>query len=68
MYACVALATDYDCWKETEGVVNVENVIKVFQENVQKVKDIILHTIKLVGSRNWDQEISDLNVSNFVFW
>lgn len=57
------MATDYDCWKKDEVSVNVENVIKIFQENADKVKKVILHAVELIGARNWDTEINELNVS-----
>jgi 5'-methylthioadenosine phosphorylase len=36
-YACIAMSTDYDCWKEDEDPVSWEEVIKVFNNNVSKV-------------------------------
>ena len=40
-YATVALATDYDCWHETEAEVSVEAVLKVLSENVDKARQLI---------------------------
>ncbi len=37
-YATIALATDYDCWHETEEHVDVAGVIKILQENVSKAQ------------------------------
>lgn len=31
LYAAVAMATDYDCWREGEEVVSVEKVMKTFR-------------------------------------
>lgn len=31
LYAAVAMATDYDCWREGEEVVSVEKVLKTFK-------------------------------------
>jgi 5'-methylthioadenosine phosphorylase len=36
-YAAIAMSTDYDCWKEDEAPVSWEEVIKVFENNVEKV-------------------------------
>jgi 5'-methylthioadenosine phosphorylase len=36
-YASIAMSTDYDCWKEDEEPVSWEEVIKVFNQNVNKV-------------------------------
>ena len=40
-YCTLALATDYDCWHETEEDVSVEAVIKVLMGNVDKAKRIV---------------------------
>lgn len=40
-YVTLALATDYDCWHEVEEAVNVETIIKILNENVEKSKNII---------------------------
>lgn len=63
LYATVAMATDYDCWKEATEKVNVANVIKVFQQNVQKVKKLFIEVIPKIAEKNWDAEIDELNVS-----
>lgn len=40
-YATVALATDYDCWHETEEDVNVADVIAVLKANVERAKKVV---------------------------
>jgi len=40
-YACIAMSTDYDCWKEAEDPVSWEEVIKVFNNNVSKVLKLL---------------------------
>jgi 5'-methylthioadenosine phosphorylase len=40
-YATVALATDYDCWHETEADVDVASVLAVIKANVEKAKRVI---------------------------
>jgi len=47
-YAVVAMSTDYDCWKEDEEPVSWEEILKVFGENVEKVKKLLLHSIEKV--------------------
>jgi 5'-methylthioadenosine phosphorylase len=32
-YACVAMVTDYDCWHEVHGAVDVASLVRVMQEN-----------------------------------
>jgi 5'-methylthioadenosine phosphorylase len=40
-YAVLALATDYDCWHETEAHVSVEAVIAIMNANVAKARRAI---------------------------
>ena len=40
-YATIALATDYDCWHQTEQSVSVEAVVAVLKANVVRAKKII---------------------------
>jgi 5'-methylthioadenosine phosphorylase len=44
-YAVVALSTDYDSWKHDEEPVTWENVLKVFEENVKHVTDLLVHVL-----------------------
>ncbi|HLN20867.1 MAG TPA: S-methyl-5'-thioadenosine phosphorylase [Bacteroidales bacterium] len=48
-YAAIAMSTDYDSWKEDEEPVSWEEVLKVFQSNVDKVLKLILETIPYVS-------------------
>ncbi len=45
-YAAIAISTDYDCWKTDESPVTWEEVLKVFQLNVEKVIKLL---VKVVG-------------------
>lgn len=47
-YAAIALSTDYDCWKTDEDPVTWEEVLRVFQENVKHVIDLILNSLKII--------------------
>lgn len=47
-YAAVALSTDYDCWKTDEEPVTWEEVIKVFNQNVENVIQLLVNTIKSI--------------------
>jgi 5'-methylthioadenosine phosphorylase len=40
-YAMLALATDYDCWKESEGAVHVEAVVATMAANVGRARSAI---------------------------
>jgi len=44
-YAAIALSTDYDCWKTDEEPVTWEEVLKVFNQNVENVIRLIVNTI-----------------------
>lgn len=44
-YAAVAMSTDYDSWKEEEKPVTWEEVLKVFNENVNNVLQLITTAI-----------------------
>jgi len=40
-YATVAMVTDYDCWNEREGEVEIEDVIRVMKATIGKAKEMI---------------------------
>jgi 5'-methylthioadenosine phosphorylase len=40
-YATMALATDYDCWRESEEAVTVEMILATLQKNVELAKRVI---------------------------
>jgi 5'-methylthioadenosine phosphorylase len=44
-YAVIALSTDYDSWKHDEDPVTWEEVLKVFEENVKHVGDLLINTL-----------------------
>jgi len=43
-YQAIAMATDYDCWKTGEGV-DIGTVLRVFRQNVESVKKLLLVAI-----------------------
>ena len=45
-YALVGMATDYDCWRDSEEEVNVAQVVAQMQENGQLARDMVLQFIK----------------------
>jgi 5'-methylthioadenosine phosphorylase len=47
-YATVALATDYDCWHESEEDVSVEAVVAIMRKNVAVAQDLIRRAAELV--------------------
>ncbi len=44
-YAAVAMSTDYDCWKTDEEPVSWEEILAVFNQNADNVKQILLNAI-----------------------
>ncbi|MDP2643371.1 MAG: MTAP family purine nucleoside phosphorylase [Desulfobacterales bacterium] len=51
-YSVIAMSTDYDCWKEDEEMPVWQEILEVFNQNVDNVKKILLETIdQLSGLR-----------------
>jgi 5'-methylthioadenosine phosphorylase len=48
-YATLALATDYDCWHESEEAVSVEAVIAVLQKNVAVAQQVITNVAQALA-------------------
>lgn len=48
-YGCIAISTDYDSWKENEDPVTWEEVLKVFEQNVENVHKLIINVIPIIG-------------------
>lgn len=44
-YASVAMVTDYDCWHDAHGDVDVQSVIRVMTENRAKAQDLVASLI-----------------------
>jgi 5'-methylthioadenosine phosphorylase len=44
-YAVVAMSTDYDCWKEDEAPVSWEEIVEVFNQNVGRVKKLLINAV-----------------------
>jgi 5'-methylthioadenosine phosphorylase len=47
-YSAIAMSTDYDCWKKNENPVTWEAVIEIFNQNVQKVTNLIINSLKQI--------------------
>lgn len=45
-YQSIAMATDYDCWKEGEESVTLDMIYKRMRESADKVLSLIIETIK----------------------
>ncbi|MCH2294427.1 MAG: S-methyl-5'-thioadenosine phosphorylase, partial [SAR324 cluster bacterium] len=49
-FASIALATDSDCWHDSEAEVSVEDVVKVMHENVETARRILVKTLQELPS------------------
>ena len=47
-YSCLNLVTDYDCWHETEEIVDVSTVMKVLKDNAEKANKILVNVIQVI--------------------
>ncbi|KAJ7426855.1 S-methyl-5'-thioadenosine phosphorylase [Willisornis vidua] len=59
-YASIAMATDYDCWKEHEEAVSVDKVLKTLKGNANKATSILLTAIPQIGSMEWTNTLHAL--------
>lgn len=59
----VAMATDYDCWKD-ERAVCVADVLATFKKNVEKVTRILIASVPSIAKENWDDTINELKVTS----
>lgn len=51
-YALVALSTDYDAWREGSDAVSWEEIVKVFRENTNKVRQVLFEVLRMLGEPN----------------
>ena len=49
-YASVAMVTDYDCWHEDHGAVEVSDILKVLQGNAEKARALVSRLPALLGA------------------
>ncbi|MBN3273331.1 MTAP phosphorylase, partial [Polyodon spathula] len=62
-YASIAMATDYDCWKEHEETVCVDNVLKTMKENANKAASILLTAVPHISKMDWVETVKNMKVS-----
>jgi len=44
-YAAIAMSTDYDCWKSDEEPVTWKEILKIFEQNAENVKRLLINVI-----------------------
>ncbi|KAJ8963352.1 hypothetical protein NQ318_018824, partial [Aromia moschata] len=59
-YASIALATDYDCWREVGEKVCVADVLRTFKQNITKVTRLITGVVLKIAAKDWEQPIKEL--------
>lgn len=52
-YAAIALPTDYDCWHESAGNVNVDVVMECMKNNCHKATTLILEAVARIAKIDW---------------
>lgn len=50
-YAAIGMVTDYDCWHEGHGNVDVASVIATLMGNADKGRDLVRHLVKTLSSQ-----------------
>jgi len=58
-YASVAMATDYDCWKEDAESVTFDMIMERMKENAEKVKSLFIKVIQKLGEDELNKEHKD---------
>ena len=58
-YAVIAMATDYDSWKDDEEPVTWNEIKYIMKENSEKVKKVILETINSFSKEQAIQKLKD---------
>ena len=51
-YAAVAMATDYDCWKQDEAPVTWDEILSVFKKNADNVKQLFITAMSQITARD----------------
>jgi len=59
-YAAIAMATDYDCWKQDEEPVTWEQIVKIMGDNSDRVKKVILKTISKFSDESRFKERAEI--------
>jgi purine nucleoside phosphorylase len=68
LYATIAMITDHDCGSDNvKDNVHPVDVFKVFKRNIDKIKNVLVQAIEMIGQKDWDQHIDDLKVY-YIFY
>lgn len=50
-YATVAMVTDYDCWHDAHGAVQVSTILEVLERNTTQAQEVIREVARRMGGR-----------------
>ncbi|MFA5303531.1 MAG: S-methyl-5'-thioadenosine phosphorylase [Candidatus Nanoarchaeia archaeon] len=53
-YLAIAMSTDYDCWKTDEEPVSWEDILKIFDKNSSKMKELLIRIIDKLSNVSLD--------------
>lgn len=48
-YAVVAMVTDFDCWKTDEPPLCIDDIIKIFQANIERITRLLTDSLAAIG-------------------
>lgn len=60
LYASIAMATDYDAWRDHEESVSVTEVMATFKKNVEKVTKLVLESVPRIAQCDWSEDVAAL--------
>ncbi|XP_066257458.1 S-methyl-5'-thioadenosine phosphorylase-like [Euwallacea similis] len=68
-YAVIAMATDYDCWRDSGEKVSHKYVLEVFHKNVKKVLQLLVAIVPRMGKEEWGETVQEAKAltTNSVF-
>lgn len=62
-YAAIAMATDYDCWREGKEAVSVEIVMQTMKGNAEKAVKLLSQVVSKIAAEDWSSRIEALQKS-----
>ncbi len=48
-YQAIAMATDYDCWRETGDSVDIQQILKIMKQNANKIEKLLIKIIPKIN-------------------
>lgn len=58
------MATDYDCWRESQESVAADAVVRTFKENAAKVTKLFVAAVAKIGATDWTHHVDTLKVNS----